>query len=123
MEMRPEAFSQEVDKLVRLEVGTREELLEFFDKYLMPEIRKGCGLKAESEKSIPTQKEAHFATRILKIRYFYDLRDLRGEAYRISEKTPLAFEEVAAIITDIARKHICDQFGEGEAVKLEITDN
>lgn len=52
--------------------------------------------------------------------FFWDLRGLREEVYRIVEKTPLEFEEVAAIVTNIAKKHLRDEFGEGEAIELEI---
>lgn len=121
MELRPEVFEQKVQKVSRLLNAQREEIVAFFKKYLLPEILVGCNLGPKGHSPNPNEREAWIAYRILKIEYFWDLRELREEARSITNKTPLSFEEVAAIAAFIAHKHVRDQFGEGVDTDLNVT--
>lgn len=122
MELRPEMFEQKVQKIAKLLNLAREEVVFFFKKYLLPEILAGCNLGARTKYPEPNEREAWLAYRILKIEHFWELQDLRTEVRRIVDRTSLDFEDVAAIAIHIAQKHVCDQFGEGDDVKLNITD-
>lgn len=124
MELTPEIFQAKIIKCAQLLGATREEVLDFYTKFVIPEVMLGCGTKIEGySPKEPTEREAWIAARILKIEYFWDLKNLRREAYNISEKISVSFKEAAAIITNIATKHLWDQFGEGDEVTLEITDD
>ena len=120
IDLRPSEFAQHVTKNAQRIGCPREELLDFFNKFLVPEVLHSCELKIHFQKIEPSEREAKIAYRLLKMGFFWDLRGLREEVYRIVEKTPLEFEEVAAIVTNIAKKHLRDEFGEGEAIELDI---
>ena len=120
LDLRPSEFAQLVTKRAQLIGCSRDEILAFFNKYLVPEILVGCELKGQQEdRSLPNEREAKIAYRLLKMGFFWDLRGLREEVYRIVEKTPLEFEEVAAIVSNIAEKHLRDELSEG-AIGLDI---
>lgn len=120
IDLRPSEFSQHVTKRAKLIGCPREELLVFFNKFLLPGILKSCELKGEDSNSEPSEREAKIAYRLLKMGFFWDLRGLRDEVYQIVDKTSLTFEEVASIVVHIASKHLRDEFGEGDAIKLDI---
>ncbi len=121
IDLRPVEFAQHVTKNAQRIGCPREELLEFFNKFLVPEVLHGCELRGHYDNSEPSEREAKIAFLMLKMGFFWDLRGLREEVYRITEKVPLEFEEVAAVVTYIAKSHLNGQFGEGEAIKLEIS--
>lgn len=107
MELRPEVFEDKIMKCAQLLGAGREEILDFYSKFIIPEVMMGCAIKIKGySPQEPTEREAWIAARILKIEYFWDLKNLRREAYGISEKIAVSFEEAAAIITHIANKHL-----------------
>jgi len=121
IDLRPSEFAQHVTKNAQRIGCPREELLAFFNRYLVPEVLRSCELTDDVKKGYEvSEREAKISYRLLKMGFFWDLRGLREEVYRIVEKTPLKFEEVAAIVTNIAKKHLRDEFGEGEAIELDI---
>lgn len=122
IDLRPGEFAQYITKNAQRIECPREELLVFFHKFLVPEVLRGCELNASRNVSVSSEQEAKIAFRLLKMGFFWDIRNLREEAYRIAEKTPLEFHVVAAIIKFIAVRHLNDEFGEGDAIKLEIRD-
>lgn len=120
IDLQPSEFAQYVTKNAQRIGCSSEELLDFFNKFLIPEVLRSCKLEIHFQKTEPNEREARIAYRLLKMGFFWDLRGLREEVYRIVEKTPLEFEEAAAIVTDIAKKHLRDEFGEGETIELHI---
>ncbi|MFA6554003.1 MAG: hypothetical protein WCS89_00660 [Candidatus Paceibacterota bacterium] len=121
IDLRPSEFAQRITKNAQRIGCPREELLGFFNRFLIPEILHSCELRGHHYDSEPNEREAKIAFRMLKMGFFWDLHDLRNEVYSIVEKTPLEFNEVASIVTHIANRHLWDQFGEGEAVTLDIS--
>ena len=123
MDLRPDEFARKVTKLSQLIDCPREEVISFYEKFLIPHVIRGCQMKTTRfDESAPSEEEARIAYRVLKIDYFWDISDLREEAQHIVDKTSLKFEEVAAIAIHIAKKHLKNEFGEGEALELEVTD-
>ena len=122
MDIRPKEFLEESESLCNYIKCSRDEFKAFVLKFLVPEALRGCGLDAEIDKGIPTEREAEIAYLLLKRRFFWNIQDARGEAYRISEKTPLDFQQVAAVVIHLLKSHIAEQFGEGETLELKIAD-
>lgn len=121
IDLRPAVFAQFITKRARLIGCPREELLAFYNKYLVPEILRNCELTRYDKMGHEvSEREAKIAYRLLKMGYFWNIRGLRDEVNIIVEKTQLGFEEVAAIVTNIAKKHLRDEFVEGEAAELDI---
>ena len=120
IDLRPSEFGPFITKRAQLIGCSREELLAFFNKYLVPDVLRICELTNVSHQYTPSEREAKIAYRLLKMGFFWHLRGLRDEVCRIAEKTSLEYALVAAIVTDIARKHLRDEFCEGDDLKLEV---
>lgn len=120
IDLRPSEFAQHITRNAQRIGCPREELLEFFDKYLVPEILHSCELKIHHQGHEPNERESKIAYRLLKMGFFWDIRGLREEVCRIVKETPLEFEEVAAIVTNIAKKHLRDEFGKDNVIELDI---
>lgn len=121
LELKPREFAQHVTKNSQRIGCPREELLEFFNKFLVPEVLHSCELKGHYDDSEMTEREAVLAYRLLKMGFFWDLRGLRDEVNRIVENTPLSFDEVAPIVNHIALRHLNDQFGKSDTITLDIS--
>ncbi len=119
-ELRPGEFIPYVTKRAQLIGCTREELLQFFSKYLLPEVLHSCELTGLQVNHEPSEREVKIAYRLLKMEFFWNLRGLREEVHRIATKTSLKFEEVAPIAIYVARKHLRDEFEEEKLSELDI---
>lgn len=129
IEMSAEEFQERNAKLARcLEVGA-DELKRYWFKYILPQMANACGddnsLSSLAERmKNATDCELHIAIRYIEERHFWGLENLRSEVTRISEQIPVAdsFEKVAAIAKRVVRRHFDEQFGERDAIDLQIIE-
>jgi hypothetical protein len=104
-------LNDEIDKLTEYIGYPREEIVDFINKFILPEVKIGGGLSQDVPEIEPTEREAFLAYRYLKIKFFWNAGGLRQECQSIADKIPVSFEEVSAIALYILQKHLRDQFG------------
>lgn len=120
LDLNPGEFREQVSRYADAIGCTADNILAFTQRFLIPEILTGCNLAPRVQYPDPSPQEALIAFGILRIRFFWDLKGIREEAYNISKKTRLTFEEVAALAIYIAEDHIHRQFGEFRELGLVI---
>ncbi|MFA6552144.1 MAG: hypothetical protein WCT19_01435 [Candidatus Paceibacterota bacterium] len=118
---KPEEFSERAGSIAKDIHCSKEDLLAFYQKYLLPEVLIGCNFKGERCLSEPTELEAFIASDLLERFYFCNSANLKDEVDRISEKTGIVLEEVIAIALYVLGIHIYQQFGSASKTKLVIT--
>ena len=111
-EFRPEVFENKVRKF-SLIMGCRlEEAREFFKKFILPEVLKGCGIEPNPSAIQPTEQECLWALKVVCADYFNCVSSLSDEVRRICDAMGLNYQQAASLAHHIVTQNLRREFGE-----------